>query len=120
MFRTDFDISDEEFSAVVEPHNQAIDKYLKDNVVYDFVAYYLATGYKMGALWESSLLGHFNGAIESLCGVSFKNQSDVDELKEILKKKYGLIITNDNPLQFKEKSNIIKDIINKFFHKKRT
>lgn len=120
MFRMDYDISDEEFNAIVEPHNQVVDKYLKDNVVYDFVAFYLATGYKMGALWESSLLAHFNSAIESISGVTFKNQSDAEILRKILKKKYGLIITNESPLQFKEKTNLVKKIINKLFHEKRT
>ncbi len=103
MFRTDFDISDDDFIKVVEPHNKAIDEYLRDNVVYEFVAFYLATGYKLNALWESSLLAHYNGALESLCGVTFKNRKEFDKIKSILKNKYNLIVINEEPLQFSTK-----------------
>lgn len=103
MFRTDFNISDEEFVKVVEPHNKAIDEYLRDKVVYEFVAFYLATGYELNALWESSLLAHYNGALESLCGVSFKNLNEFDKVKSILKNKYNLIVVNEEPLQFAQK-----------------
>lgn len=120
MFRTDFNISDDDFVKAVEPHNKAIDEYLRKNVVYDFIAYYIASGYKMDALWESSLLAHYNGALESMCGVTFRNEKEFGEIKRILKKKYKLIVVNEEPLQVIEKRNILRNIIDKYLHKKRT
>ena len=108
MFRTDFDISDDDFVKAVEPHNVAIDNYLYENVVYEFVAFYLASGYKLNALWEGSLLAHYNGALESLSGVTFKNKKEFDKVKNILQAKYDLTVINEEPLQFatkKEPSN---------------
>lgn len=107
MFRNDFGkLSDDEFLEVVEPHNKAISDYIKNNVLYDFVAFYIAKGYELNALWEENLTVHVNSAIEHLSAIEFKNQYDYDILKFILEKKYSLVITNENPLKVKEKKDI--------------
>ena len=102
MFRTDFDISEDDFANVVNPHNKLISDHIYKEILFQFVAFYIASGYRMNALWEGSLIGHVNSAIESLSCVIFKDNFDSTELKKILSEKYNLTIINENPLTFKE------------------
>lgn len=112
MFRTDYGISDKKFDKIVRPHDQLVKEHLYNNVLFDFIAFYIAKGYELDALWEGNLIGHVNAAIESLSCVIFKEDFDSTKLKKIFKKKYGLTIINENPLMFEE---------NKIFnHKKKT
>ena len=67
--------------------------------IFDLPIYY---GRNMDALWEGSLIGHVNAAIESLSCVIFKDNFDSTKLKKILSEKYNLTIINENPLLFKE------------------
>ena len=104
MFRNDFGkLSDDKFLEVVEPHNKAISEYIKNNILYDFVAFYIAKGYELNALWEENLTVHVNSAIEHLSAVEFKNQFDYAIFKFILEKKYSLVVTNEKPLKVEKK-----------------
>lgn len=103
MFRTDFnEISDDDFVKVVRPHDKEIDKYIRDNILYEFIAFYLARGYELNALWQGSLEAHANSAIESMSGIQFRSNYDYKRLKKVLKDKYGYLIVNDNPLDLKK------------------
>ena len=77
------EVSEEEFLKIVEPHNRVIDNYI-ENTVYDFVAFYLAKGYELSALWESSLKSHVHSAINTLEGIKFIKDYDYEKLKLIL------------------------------------
>ena len=56
-------------------------------------------GYKMSAIWNSSLETHCNSSIGNLTDI---NNFDYDTIKEILEKKYGLKIINDEQLEIEE------------------
>ena len=71
-----------------------IDNYI-ENTVYDFVAFYLAKGYELSALWESSLKSHVHSAINTLEGIKFIKDYDYEKLKLIILQKYSLLITDD-------------------------
>lgn len=88
------EVSEEEFLKIVEPHNRVIDNYI-ENTVYDFVAFYLAKGYELSALWESSLKSHVHSAINTLEGIKFIKDYDYEKLKLLLLEKYSLLITDD-------------------------
>lgn len=104
MFRKDFEtIPDDEFLELVEPHNVAISEYINKNILYEFVAFYIAKGYELNALWEENLTSHVNSAIEHLSAVEFKNSYDYDKLKKVLEEQYSLIVVNDSPLQVEKK-----------------
>lgn len=104
MFRKDFEIiPDDEFVKLVEPHNIALAEYIKENILYDFVAFYIAKGYELDALWEGNLTAHVNSAIEHLSAIEFKNLYDYNLLKKVLEEKYNLIVVNDKPLQVEKK-----------------
>lgn len=104
MIRNDFDITDEEFNKIVKPFDDLIDEYIYGNFLYDFVAFYIAKGYQLNAMWESSLSAHVNSAIETLSCIDVDKKFDYKKLKKILEKEYSLIITNDTPLTIENKS----------------
>lgn len=104
MFRNDFDIiPDDEFLKIVEPHNEALSEYIRNNILYEFAAFYIAKGYELNALWESNLTAHVNSAIEHLSAIEFKKSYNYEELKKVLKEKYSLVVVNDSPLQVEKK-----------------
>ncbi len=77
-------ISEEDFINIIKPHNCAIDKYIESKL-YDYVSYYIAKGYEFSSLWKSSLENQVNSAIDTLCGIKFKNNFDYLKLKMILR-----------------------------------
>ena len=102
MIRKDCsDIDEETFLNVVLPANKVIHKYVVDNFLYDYVAFYLATYYRMDAMWECKMEQEVNSALCSLC--NFESQKmNYKKIKNILKEKYKLEITNEKPLRIKE------------------
>ena len=90
------DVTDEEFEKLVLPHNDMIDKYLAE-ISYEYVAFYLATGYDLSALWEGTLKTHVNSALQVFCdSQNILDQFDYEKLKKILRDKYNLeIISTD-------------------------
>ena len=99
MIRTSINtVSDEEFDKIVFPFDEAITKYI-DNIINDYIAYYLAIGYKMSAIWNSSLEAHCNSSIDNLSSIT---GFDYDRIKNILEKKYDLKIVNDEQLEIEE------------------
>lgn len=56
MIRTDYDISDKDFEKINQPFMEDITKYVRDNFIFDYLAYYIATGYRKDALWAGNLV----------------------------------------------------------------
>ena len=54
------DITDEEFLNIIVPFENVLEEYFIKNIVYEFVAFYLAKGYEMSALWECPLQHQIN------------------------------------------------------------
>ena len=102
MIRSDFDISVEDYDKISIPFGNALDEYLRDNFIYDYVAFYIAMGYKMDVLFAGSLSGVFNAAIDSVCDIKFGSAEDIERLKAILKDKYNLLLTSDTHLEIEE------------------
>lgn len=102
MIRSDFDISEEDYDKISIPFGNALDEYLRDNFIYDYVAFYIAMGYKMDVLFAGSLSGVFNAAIDSVCDIKFGSAEDIERLKAILKDKYNLLLTSDTHLEIEE------------------
>ena len=49
------DITDKEFLNIILPFENVLEEYFIKNIVYEFVAFYLAKGYEMSALLECTL-----------------------------------------------------------------
>ena len=53
-------------------------------------------------LYEGTLSGVFNAAIDSVCDIKFGSTEDIERLKAILKDKYNLLLTSDTHLEIEE------------------
>lgn len=102
MIRSDFDISDEDFYKVSKPFVDEIKKYIGENIIYEYMAFYIATGYKKDALFKGTLGGVFNAALDDLCELDFGSSADIKKLKSILQEKYDLLLTSDTNLEIEE------------------
>ena len=94
------DITDEEFEKIYLPVCINYDNYLKEFIIPDVVAFYLADNFYKKVLSKASLYNYINSAIDV-----FNVRCDIDKLipkvKEILKIKYNLVVKNSNPLRLK-------------------
>lgn len=102
MIRNDFDISDEDFDKMNKPFEKAIGNYVKNNFIDEYMAFYIASGYNMSALFEGSLGGVFNAAIDDLCSIHYGSKEDIVKLKQLLEQKYNLRLTSDTRLEIEE------------------
>lgn len=93
------DITDEEFLNIIVPFENVLEEYFIKNVVYEFVAFYLAKGYEMSSLWECPLQHQINSAIETLSRIRIKDKFDNNKLNKILKEKYSIKIIDTNTSQ---------------------
>ena len=68
----------------------------------EVIAYYIANSYYRNDMYEGSFLHHYNSAID-LINMFGENEEKVKaEVFKLLKVKYALIITNENPLEIKK------------------
>ena len=105
MIRHDMnDISDEEFDKVVNPCNEYIINYIKNNILNEFVAFDIATCYNMDAMWDEPFDTQIKAAVEDLSQLRFAD-CDKSKIKSILESKYKLRIKNDSPIDIEEVKN---------------
>lgn len=102
MIRNDFDIDDDEFGKVSKPFTDAVDDYLYNNFILDYIAFYIATGFRKSALFKGTLSGVFNAAIDELGDLQFGSVNDIERLREVLKDKYNLLLTSDTELEIED------------------
>lgn len=95
------DITDEEFEKIYLPVCINFDNYLKEFVIPDVVAFYIADNFYKKVLSKAPLYNHINSAKDV-----FNVRCDIDELissiKKILIIKYNLKIVKDNPMILKK------------------
>lgn len=95
------DINNVVFEKVIVPFNEFIHNHIKDNIINEYIAFYIASSYEMDALYESSIMLAFGEAVDSLRQVS-NMDFDTAIIKELLKEKYNLEIIKEIPLEIKE------------------
>ncbi len=95
------DITDEEFERIYLLVCINYDNYLKEFIIPDVVAFYIADSFYKKALFKTPLYNHINSAIDV-----FNVSCDIDKLipsiKKILKLKYNLKIVKDNSMILKK------------------
>ena len=92
------DISDEEFEKIELPHVELCSTYAEEYLIPDYVAFYIATGYYQNALWENSIMQHFNSAAD-MFNVTLQNKNNaIENVKKILKLKYSLEVVEEYPI----------------------
>lgn len=93
------DIIDEEFLNIILPFENVLEEFFIKNIIYEFVAFYLAKGYEMSSLWECPLQHQINSAIETLSSIRIQDKFDNNKLNKILKEKYSIKIIDTNTSQ---------------------
>ncbi len=96
------DITEYEFRSYIEPHIDRFRKYVQEYALADMCAFYIFSGYQMEALYENSL-DIFIKDVLSMMNEEYEITLDLkNSTKKILKDKYGLTITYEDPLSFKK------------------
>ena len=101
MFRKEDgkDITDEEFSRLIEPWGNVCNKYLHDDILPEYVAFYLATGVQMKVLFSNTYKIHINSAADAF-NIKYDYKSVKSKVTNILAKKYHLRVISEEPLEF--------------------
>lgn len=95
------DITEEEFEKIIFPFEENIYSYIREKVINDFVAFYVAEGYKCSALWNENFDYIINSACEHLTNLSSKDCNKAI-IKELLEREHRLKILNEMKLEIAE------------------
>ena len=99
---TNDDISDEELNAILKSFLDNYDEYIENYVMSEVIAYYITNSYYRNAIYDGSFLQHYNSA-KDLINMFGENEEKVKaEVFKVLRVKYALSITNENPLEIKK------------------
>ena len=99
---TDEDISDEELEKVIDPFYDNYHEYIITYVMPEVIAFYIASSFSRNAMWEATFYQHYNSA-KDLINMFGENEEKVKaEVFKLLRVKYALSITNENPLEIKK------------------
>lgn len=96
---TDEDISDEELEKVINHFYDNYHKYIITYVMPEVIAFYIASSFSRNAMWEATFYQHYNSAKDliNLFGEDYEQVKT--EVYKLLKIKYALLITNEEPLK---------------------
>ena len=99
MIRKDMrNSSDEEFKKIIDPCIKIITNYAKENILDEFIAFDIATYYKMNALWDEPFDNQIYSALQDLSEMK-SSDCNKDNVKRLLKEKYKLEVISENPLE---------------------
>lgn len=90
-------LTDEEFDNIVGPFDNKITDYIKNEIINEYVAYYIYTAFEVDALWDESFRLSCSAAIESLAQLD-EESCDLDKIKSILRNKYSINVIQDKPV----------------------
>ena len=99
----DGDITDYDYNNHLLPHSKNFDRYMFYEIIPEITAYYIATGYIGGNIFQHPL----NLYVTDMLAMVNYESDDVDlvkikeKIKKILESKYGLVTINENPLEFR-------------------
>lgn len=96
------DISDEEFEAILKPFINDYDDFVISYIMPEVIAYYIANSYYRGSMYEGSFLQHYNSARDLINLFGENYEITKAEVYKLLKIKYALLITNEDPLEIKK------------------
>ena len=96
------DISDEEYNKILKPFNDCYSDFVISYIMPEVIAYYIANSFYRNAMYEGTFLQHYNSAKDliNLFGEDYEQVKA--EVYKLLKIKYALLITNEEPLEIKK------------------
>ena len=90
--RRDYEIDEETFDKIMDKFESELFKYIKDTFLYDYIAFYIAKGIELDALWEGNFSGKVNAAMDTLCSLELERE-DYKILKKIkIIFKFGAVV----------------------------
>ncbi len=103
MFRKSAgNITDEEFEKIIIPFGKNVDDYILKYILYDFVAFYIASGYERSVFSKTTLKAEFNTAVELLGNINSNQCFDSKKIADILQTKFSLKIVSKKPLKLEK------------------
>jgi len=103
--RSETALSDNEIAKILRPHEQAVFDYIGTDLIYDFFAFVLADAFNKDCIWEDSTLEfEYIDALDYLrvSKAPGYKKLDLKRIKKILKEKYSLRITSENPIRIEK------------------
>lgn len=99
MFREDNgqDVTDEEFEEFIEPFYWKCHKHLHENILPEYVAFYIAEGVKMKALFSHDYKIHISSAAD-VFNIKYNYEFVKKKVTKLLKEKYHLVVISEKPL----------------------
>ena len=98
---TNGDISDDEFEAILKPFLDDYDNFIYSYVMPEVIAYYIANAFNRNSMYSGTFNQHYNSAKDMLNLFNEDYEIVKDEVFKLLKIKYALIVTNEEPLELK-------------------
>lgn len=103
MFRKYIDeLTDDEFEKLIIPFDKNIDEYIQEYILYDFIAFYIASGWERDVLSQTDLKTECNTATDVLANVSDIKEFNFEKLKRLLEVKFSLKIISESPLELEK------------------
>ena len=98
---TNGDISDAEFEALLKPFLDDYDNFIYSYVMPEIIAYYIANSFNRNSMYSGTFNQHYNSAKDMLNLFNEDYETVKAEVFKLLKMKYSLIVTNEEPLELK-------------------
>lgn len=107
--KDNLDVSDEELDKIINPFYEKYNDFVITYVMPEAMAFYIVSSYHRNAMCEATLRQHYNSA-KDLINMFGENEEKIKtEFFKLLRVKYVLSITNENPLEIK-KIDLIEEI----------
>lgn len=105
MIRDDYyNVCNKESEKIIDSFEEKIKNHIKDNILSDYLTYYIAVCYDMNCLWRENIDALIESGLDSLSQLKF-NDCDLEKIKLKLMKKYNLSIINLDPIDIKKIKN---------------
>src|SRR5574344_719775 len=98
---TNGDISDDEFEVVLKPFLDDYDNFICSYVMPEIIAYYIANSFNRNSMYSCTFDQHYNSAKDMLNLFGEDYETVKSKVFKLLKIKYALIVTNEEPLELK-------------------
>ena len=95
------DVSESEWENIHLPIQQNLERYMAVFIVPEVIAFSIADAYNRGGLCDSTFESHYRSMGDILL-VKPHLMEVADQIFEILKIKYGLVIVDDNPMKIEK------------------
>ena len=96
------DINEEEFEQILRPFIDDYNNFIVIYIMPEVIAYYIANSYYRGSMYQGSFLQHYNSAKDLINLFGDDYEQVKSEVYKLLRVKYALLITNENPLEIKK------------------